>query len=343
MVSALEASANLHLKPILENLKDTQLYGIFDKSFGKPLYPSSDFGIMGFIDALGKIRLAKQAIKKMAQMSFYVDTVLLMDSPAFNIPLAKAIKKINPNARIIYYILPQVWAWKAKRVPIIEANCDYLASILPFEQKFYTKSTYVGHPLLDELHTKKDASKTYNTIAFLPGSRKSEIKKLMPIFREVKKSLQTSCLLVVPSFFKGQNLEEIYGDISGFALSYSTEESLSQSDFAFICSGTATLEAALIGTPFVLAYKAKWLDYFIAKNFVKLSYVGLANIILTLSGKEALHRELLQEEVSAQNLLQAYKNHKKEKFAQKSKELQGLLKHGAARNVANIIKNSPII
>ena len=92
LISALEPSANLHLEPILNALDSCEVYGIFDERFGKPLLPSRAFSIMGFLDAIPKISKAKWAIKKMAQMSFFVDKVLLIDSPAFNLPLAKAIK-----------------------------------------------------------------------------------------------------------------------------------------------------------------------------------------------------------------------------------------------------------
>lgn len=340
MVSALEASANLHLRPILKELEDVELYGICDESLGKPLYPTSSFNVMGFVDVLSKISLAKKAIKKMALMSFEMDVVLLIDSPAFNIPLAKAIKKLNPNVKIIYYILPQVWAWKAKRVKKVEKYCDYLASILPFEQKFYSKATYVGHPLLDEIRVENKKTQPAQTVAFLAGSRKGEIKKLMPYFREVAKQLKTNNILVIPAFLKNENLEEIYGDMSRFEISYETQEALSKSDFAYICSGTATLESALIGTPFVLVYKAKWLDYWIAKTFVKLSYVGLANIIFDFASKEPLHVELLQNDVNTQNLLHVYKSIDVEKFKNGSKQLKNILQNGAAKNVSNMIQKT---
>lgn len=340
MVSALETSANLHLKPILKELEDVDLYGIYDESLGEPLYPTSSFNVMGFIDVVSKISLAKKAINQMALMSFEVDTVLLIDSPAFNLPLAKAIKKINPSVKIVYYILPQVWAWKAKRVKKVEKYCDYLASILPFEKQFYSKATYVGHPLLDEIQVENKKTQTTQTVAFLAGSRKSEIKKLMPYFREVAKQLKTTNVLVVPPFLKNENLEEMYGDVSGFKISYEAQETLSRSDFAYICSGTATLESALIGTPFVLVYKAKWLDYLIAKTFVRLSHVGLANIIFDFASKKPLHVELLQNNVNTKNLLHVYKSIDVEKFKNGSKQLKTILQNGAAKNVASMIQKT---
>ena len=133
LLSALEPSANLHIEPLLRALNDVEIYGIFDEKFGKPLMPSKDFSVMGFVDVLPKIQKARKAIKIMTRMSFFVDKVILIDSPAFNLPLAKAIKKLNPNIEIIYYILPQVWAWKPHRVAQIEKYCTILASVLPFE------------------------------------------------------------------------------------------------------------------------------------------------------------------------------------------------------------------
>ncbi len=338
LISALEPSGNLHIEPILNEIENYELFGIFDKRFGKPLLPSKAFSIMGFVDAIPKIRLAKKAIKEMAQLSLHVDKVILIDSPAFNLPLAKAIKKENPNVKIIYYILPQVWAWKAKRVAKVEKYCDVLASILPFEQQFYNKATYVGHPLLDEISTCKESYKKSDYICYLPGSRKSEIKKLLPIYKEVAKKINKKNILVIPPHFDKKQIEEIYGDISAFEISTNAHESFLKSEFAFVCSGTATLEASLIGVPLVLAYKAKAIDAFIARRFVKLKHVGLANIICDFENLESLHVELLQDDVTSENLLNEYENIDREKFFQNSQKLHNILKHGSKNEMIKLIK-----
>ena len=337
LVSSLEPSANLHLEPILQGLGEYELFGIFDEKFGKPYLPSSAFSIMGFLDVIPKIKKAKKAIKELVKLSFEVDTVLLIDSPAFNLPLAKAIKEQNPKVKIIYYILPQVWAWKAKRVAKVEKYCDVLASVLPFESQFYNRSTYVGHPLLDEIREFKKEYEDTGVISYLPGSRKSEIKKLMPIFRELQKKIEKKALLVVPPFFSDTQIDEIYGDISGFELSRDTKEAFLKSEFAFVCSGTATLEAALIGVPFVLAYKAKKFDYMVAKRFVKLKHVGLANILLDFSGFKPLHVELLQDEVTSDNLLEEYEKIDKKSFFENSLKIREILKNGSLNNILDII------
>jgi len=337
LVSILEPSGNLHFEPILNALESCELFGIFDERFGKPLLPSRAFSIMGFVDAIPKIRLAKKAIKDMAQLSLHVDKVILIDSPAFNLPLARAIKEINPDVKIIYYILPQVWAWKAKRVAKVEKYCDVLASILPFEQEFYNRAKYVGHPLLDEIPKFKNTYEDTGYIAYLPGSRKSEIKKLMPIYKEVAKKINKNNILVIPPHFSSQEIKEIYGDIKEFDISRDTYGTFLKSEFAFVCSGTATLEAALIGVPLVLAYKAKSFDAFIARMFVKLKHVGLANIIFDFARMEPLHVELLQEDVTSENLLEEYRYMDRELYFENSKKLHAILKHGSKNEMIKLI------
>jgi len=340
LISALEPSANLHLEPILDRLEDFSIKGIFDPKFADPLYPSSDFSVMGFVDVIGKIRMAKRAIKEMVELSFECESVLLIDSPAFNLPLAKAIKEKNPTVKIIYYILPQVWAWKRKRVAKVERYCDDLASILPFESRYYNKSEYVGHPLLDEIKEFKQSVSNSGKVVFMPGSRRSEISSLMRIYKEVAKELKERKIVVIPRHFSKEQIDELYGDLSDFEVTNDASKALYEADFAFVCSGTATLEASLIGTPLVLSYKAKKIDYFIAKRFVKLKYIGLSNIILDFEGEEPIHSEYLQEDVTKNNLLREYRELDREKFLEKSKKLRTILKHGSAKRVAELCYNN---
>ncbi|NPA82832.1 MAG: DUF354 domain-containing protein, partial [Epsilonproteobacteria bacterium] len=161
---------------------------------------------------------------------------------------------------------------------------------------------------------------------------------LMPIFKDVAKELKEEKILVVPKHFTQKEIQEFYGNIEDFKIIQDTQQALYESDFAFICSGTATLEAALIGTPFVLVYKAKAIDYFIAKRFVKLKYAGLANIILDFYDKEPLHRELFQNDVNKKALLKAYKEADREKFIKNSYILKEILSHGSKDNIKKLLK-----
>jgi len=367
LISCLEPSANLHFKGVFEHLKKLdpacEICGIFDEKFGSPIYKSSEFSAMGFIEILPLILKAKRAMAQMTRLATECDRVLLIDSPAFNLPLARAIKESGARAEISYYILPQIWAWKPHRAEKLKKFCDNLLSIWPFEAKFFgadcegdkdavpkedpahpseqrdksAKYSFVGHPLLDEIKFQKTSYEKQGKIAFMPGSRRAEISRLMPIFRTLAPKFENSeRVLIIPPHLMDQR-DEIYGSLDGFSIANDTPATLKDCDFAFICSGTATLEAALIGTPFVLCYKAKAFDVWLARKLVKLKHVGLANIIFDFLGEELLHEELLQSEVSAQNLLAAYERCDAAKFKLASKKLRDYLKFGSSENVAKIL------
>lgn len=444
LISCLEPSANLHFKEVFEHLKKLdpayEICGIFDEKLGSPIYKSSEFSAMGFIEILPLILKAKRAVAQMTRLAAECDRVLLIDSPAFNLPLARAIKESGARAEISYYILPQVWAWKPHRTEKLKAFCDNLLSVWPFEAKFFgancegdkgavpqeakskeaapkehaarseqnftspnsapdfadqnskaqnsgnfcernsetensnepnftrqgfsqnfasqssdepcsaqnsaalnlaaqsrARYFFVGHPLLDEIKFQKTSYEKQGKIAFMPGSRRAEISRLMPIFRALAPKFENSeRVLIIPPHLMDQR-DEIYGSLDGFSIANDTPATLKDCDFAFICSGTATLEAALIGTPFVLCYKAKAFDVWLARKLVKLKHVGLANIIFDFLGEEPLHEELLQSEVSAQNLLAAYERCDAAKFKLASKKLRDYLKLGSSENVAKIL------
>lgn len=344
LVCAMEASSNIHLKELKKYLSDdVELLGVFDKELGNPLYDLTALAIMGIVDALKKLRFFFKLRDELVALAASCDKVLLMDSSGFNLPLAKKLRETYPDKEIIYYILPQAWAWKKGRVAKLEKYCTKLCSIIPFESEMYSdknKITYVGHPLLDEIKNFKEELSNTNKIAFMPGSRKTEITNLMPIFKElIKKIPNKEYILIIPAKFDDDYIKKIYGDISQFSISKNTHKTLQEAEYAFICSGTATLEAGLIGTPFTLSYIAKKLDFFIGRMFVKLNYVGLANIFFDKMGKTALHNEFLQNEVSVENLFLDYTNMDKKLFFDNSKILRDYLKNGSSRNVAEIIKN----
>jgi len=319
LVSALEPSANLHLENLLLQIKDVELRGIFDEKFGVPLISPKEFGIMGFVDAIKKLFAAKKAINALVKEAAECDKVLLIDAPAFNLPLAKAIKKAYPNKKIIYYILPKVWAWKKGRIAAIERYTDAQAYIFPFEKEFWAHGVFVGNPLMDEITDKKNAPTGSNITAFLPGSRRAEITKLMPVFRGVASKIDGIKILAIPSFFDDDKIAELYGNTSGFEIVRDAKYALLQASKAVVCSGTATLEASIIGTPTLLVYIAKPIDYWIAKRFVtNLQHVGLANIIADFEKADEIHTELLQDEVTADRILNELTMMDEAKFLKKS-------------------------
>jgi len=342
LVSAFEHSANVHLKALVKEFKgDVELCGVFDPALGTPIIDLRALAIMGIVDALKKLPFFLGLSKQMLSLVPDVDKVLLIDSSGFNLPLAKKIKKQYPDKEIIYYILPQAWAWKKKRIPVLARTIDHLASILPFEPAYYPEGApieYVGHPLLDEIPKLKEQRSLGNRIAFMPGSRKSEIERLMPHYIALQKALQCDATLIVPEHFK-ERIDELYGDVSAFTIAYDPHKTLYESDFAFICSGTATLEAVLIGTPFVLGYIAKKVDFFIGTRLLNIEYIGLGNIMFDQFEHRAMHPELWQNEVSVKNLLRAYHDLDQDKFFEDALKLRGYLKHGSSKRVAQIIED----
>jgi len=343
LVSALEHSANVHLKSLKKELSDdVEFIGIFDSELGTPIIDLRSLAIMGFVDAIKKLRFFFKLNAQMVDLAKDADKILLIDSSGFNLPLAKKIKKRYPNKEIIYYILPQAWAWKKKRIPVLEKTIDHLASILPFEKAYYSDNapiSYVGHPLLDTIKEfKNELNSNVKKIAFMPGSRKGEIKKLMLIFQELVKELEVEAIIIIPKHFTKEEIKELYGNLSSFCIANDAHKTLYEVDFAFICSGTATLESALIGTPFILSYIAKPLDYFIASNLIKLSHIGLSNIMFTQFNDRDLHPEFIQENVTVSNLIKAFNQFDRERFLEDSKQLREYLKYGSSKNIASIIE-----
>ena len=343
LVSAFEHSANVHLEAVTKEFSgDVELVGVFNPRLGKPIIDLRALAVMGIVDALKKLPFFLKLSKQMLELVPEVDKVLLIDSSGFNLPLAKKIKKKYPDKEIIYYILPQAWAWKKKRIPVLAETIDHLASILPFEPSYYPDNApieYVGHPLLDEIPRLKEKRSTGKKIAFMPGSRKHEITTLMPHYIALQKELDCEATLIIPEHFK-EKVDELYGDVSNFTIAYDAHKTLYESDFAFICSGTATLEASLIGTPFILSFIAKKLDYFIASRLLNVEYIGLGNIMFDKFEHRAMHPELIQDEVTLKNLIHAYTEMDQEKFFDDALHLRGYLKHGSSKRVAQIIEGT---
>ncbi|MGI0440432.1 lipid-A-disaccharide synthase [Helicobacter himalayensis] len=372
-ISALEPSANIHLRPLaleLDKLAGArmtriEIVGIFEKRAfvacenlsANSHYEMSDFAAMGFVDVLKKIFFYKRVNKEMIELASTCDKALLLDSSSFHIPLAKGLKKLEARQaipQIIYYILPQVWAWKSWRAKELEKIFDRLCAILPFEIAFYPNALkegrvrYVGNPLLDELPLKQKAREN-GRILFMPGSRKGEIKRVFPLFVELGRHLRgKQKILALPKHFENltqEELQNIYGKgIWDFTLSFDSIKELRICEFAFICSGTATLQASILGAPFVLAYRMRALEFHLLRFFVRLKVIGLANILFqALQGERAgkgntrLHKELIQKDLNVENLLEIYKNFDFKDFATHCTKLREYLKNGSSHCVAEIL------
>ncbi|MFA7254968.1 MAG: lipid-A-disaccharide synthase [Candidatus Omnitrophota bacterium] len=224
------------------------------------------------------------------------DAIILIDSPAFNLRLAKKLPKAAP---VLYYISPQLWAWGKRRIHIVRKHIQEMLVILPFEKDFYEEEgvavKFVGHPLLDAipelpeaaiLRAKIGITPKQKAIGLFSGSREKEVKRILPIMLRAAAYLQKD--LPETAFFlsKSANVPSVvYDEIvaaSGVKVTCPAVpfyELVKAMDFAYVASGTATLETALIGTPFFLLYKASWSTYLLGKHLIKVPYLGLVNLL----------------------------------------------------------------
>jgi lipid-A-disaccharide synthase len=330
-----------------------------------------DLAFMGFIEVIKNLRTIFKNIDfcKKDIVDNKPDVLILIDYPGFNLRIAKWAKQqrlfAESGVKIIYYISPQVWAWKESRVKGIKENVDKMLVILPFEKEFYKKWNYeveyVGHPLVEvveEFRIRSLESEIKNRvpiipnfklpvtnsfiIALLPGSRQQEILKKLPIMLQVTKYFPNYQFVVA----KAPGLEENfynyllapYKNVS--AVVNKTYELLAQSKAALVTSGTATLETALFAVPQVICYKGNTISYKIAKALVKIKYIGLVNLIMD---KEVV-KELIQDKLTVENLKtaldQLLTNEKKQlQLQQDYLSLKNLLSKGghASANAAKSI------
>ncbi|MDD5226731.1 MAG: lipid-A-disaccharide synthase [Candidatus Omnitrophica bacterium] len=224
------------------------------------------------------------------------DAVILIDSPAFNLRLAKKISSIAP---VLYYISPQLWAWGKRRIHIVKKHIREMLVILPFEKDFYEEEgvavKFVGHPLLDAIPELPEAAVLRARIGVTPGqkaiglfsgSREKEVKRILPVMLRAAEYLRKDFPEAVFFISKSSNVRpEVYDELlQGLSLkvecpSVPFYELVKAMDFAYVASGTATLETALIGTPFFLLYKASLSTYLLGKHLIKVPYLGLVNLL----------------------------------------------------------------
>lgn len=269
-----------------------------------------DLAFMGFTEVLMNLRtiFRNLAFCKEDILQNRPDTLILIDYPGFNLRIARWAKE--QGIKVIYYISPQVWAWKENRVKMMKQTIDKMLVILPFEKEYYKnkwnwKVDYVGHPLVEVIENHKIHNKGVQlsgkpVVALLPGSRKQEILKKLPIMLEVSRSFPGYQFIVA----KAPGVEEVFYDelLKPYSnvsyVSNQTYDLLLQSKAALVTSGTATLETALFGVPEVVCYKGSYLSYQIGKRLVKVKFISLVNLIMN----KLVVRELIQNDLTAVNL-----------------------------------------
>jgi lipid-A-disaccharide synthase len=306
-----------------------------------------DLAFMGFVEVaknLGEIIKNIQFCKQDITSSV-PDVIILIDYPGFNLRIAKWAKE--KGFKICYFISPQIWAWNQKRVHKIKKSVDQMFVILPFEKEFYRKFgmdvNYVGHPLIDiiPIQKMKLIAEANKLIAVLPGSRKQEIKHILPslcpLFQAYPKmQFRIAAAPNIPVSFYTKHLGQLFDHVQ--VVDGQTYQLLSKADAAITASGTATLETALYNVPQIVCYKGNPLSYRIAKMLIKVSYISLVNLVVD----KPLVRELIQNDLNEQNLIDAFNSLfdrlEREKILSGYSELRNKLgQGGAAKRTAQCI------
>lgn len=313
-----EASGDLHGSNLVKQLltKDVRAQircwgGDLMEAAGATLVKHyRELAFMGFAEVVKNLPTILKNIKfcKEDISNYNPDVLVLIDYPGFNLRIAEWAKQ--QGFTVVYYISPQVWAWKESRVKKMKQCIDLMLCILPFEKDYYKNRwnwdvEYVGHPLVEVIEEKTmsqpPSSTEKNTIALLPGSRKQEINKKLPVMLEVAKSFPQYEFVVAKA--PGQE-DEFYAPMLAAYQNVSsvrnqTYDLLLRSKAALVTSGTATLETALFGVPEVVCYKGSNISYQIAKRLIKIKYISLVNLIMD---KEVV-KELIQHELTTSNLV----------------------------------------
>jgi lipid-A-disaccharide synthase len=358
-----EASGDLHGSNLIKEIKkldasaDIRCWG-GDKmeATGATLVKHyKDLAFMGFAEVVKNLPVILKNFKfcKEDIDSFKPDAVVLINYSAFNLRMSKWTHE--KKYKTIFYISPQVWAWKESRVKTIKKYVDKMIVILPFEKQFYKERDYeveyVGHPLVEVVENFKkvhpEIIQSSNIVALLPGSRRQEITTKLPIMLEASKNFPEYSFVVA----KAPSVEDAFYEpfLSDYTnvkvVANETYALLMKARAALVTSGTATLETALFGVPEIVCYKASAVSYEIARRLVKLKYICLVNLIMN---KEVV-KELIQNQLTAANITKElrailFDTLKREKIQFDYQQLKNLLSEGgnasanAAKSIYDFIK-----
>ena len=360
-----ESSGDLHGSLLMEQMQLMAPQTIFEGIGGKLMLKRglqsfvdiNKMNVMGFVEVLKKYSFFKSIQRHALQIikKGDFDGIILIDYPGFNLRLAKKIKNLYPNLPIHYYISPQIWAWKEERIKIIKNCVDQMIVIFSFEKDWYAKrgvcSQFVGHPFLDiyknidksAVRLKLGLSNNKRSLTLFPGSRMQEVQNHLPIMLDAIKDRFFDNFEILLG--KGRDISN--SQLSSFDLSKVTivkgnpEDALIASNFAWVGSGTSTLQSVVFNTPFILIYKTSPISWFLMKNFVKIKYAGMPNIILD----KPLIPELLQENLTSEKIITETKqffnntNYRNVLFDGYKKIIKELGEPGASLRAADLIIN----
>jgi lipid-A-disaccharide synthase len=304
-----EESGDIHASVLVRQLKirfpEIEISGIGGRHMRDAgadlIYDLADYGVTGFTEVFPYLRILRKAfiaIKRHLKKQ-RPDLLILVDYPGFNLRLAKYAKR-KLGIKIIYYISPQIWAWKGNRIHVIKECIDKMAVILPFEKTIYEKAgvpvRFVGHPLVEKmssmtqsLATRKELQLPHHKtiIALLPGSRSNEIEKHMPILQKTALLLNkqiTNLHFVIPiaGTINPQKIKPYFlnTELSFSCIQGKSIDCMASADFVIVASGTASLECALLEKPMCIIYKSSLLTYMLVMSMIRVKFLGLCNLLV---------------------------------------------------------------
>ncbi len=303
-----------------------------------------ELAFMGFAEVVANARTINRNFKqcKEQMLEFDPDAIIFIDYPGFNLRMAAWAQKLR--AKKYYYVSPQVWAWKKSRVAKLKKYIDKLFVILPFEKDFFAKQgfevEFPGHPLIEEIEQFKNANpanhQEQKIIALLPGSRKQEISRMLPVMVELSQLIPEYRFIVAESSHVPESFYKAFYKPSTLSTREGSYSLLQKSKAAIVSSGTATLETALFKVPQVVVYKLHPISYWMAKRLIKVPYISLVNLILD----KPVVRELIQGDCNA-SLIKSHLDelllNPESQIADYKQLAQVLKNNNASSNVANYI------
>lgn len=359
-----EASGDLHASNLMKAILQKDINSKFrfwggdlmEKVVGeKPVKHYKELAFMGFLEVAMNIRTILKNIKLCKEdiQNYQPDVLILVDYPGFNLRITEFAKSIG--IKVVYYISPQLWAWKEGRVETIKKYVDEMLVILPFEKSFYKKhqveAHFVGHPLLDaisdlpEISTenfkKANGLNDKEIIALLPGSREQEVEKMLSLMLSVRDSFKNYQFVIAGAPSLPKEFYQKFVDDDVHFVSNKTYDLLRCSRAALVTSGTATLETALLNVPEIVCYRTSTISYEIGKRVVKnIKFISLVNLIMD----REIVKELIQKELNTENLVaelhKILEGQKREEMLKNYELLREKLGgKGASENAAEIIVN----
>lgn len=322
MIVAGEASGDIYgadlIAKAMKLAPDLQFFGIggarMREAGARTLVDSSDMAVVGLVEVIKHFDVISAAFRKLKKIILNdpPDLLILIDYPGFNLRLAKIAKKAG--VKVLYYISPQIWAWRRGRVKKIARLVDHMAVILPFEAPFYEQAgvpvTFVGHPMLDLVNVtleRSAAATSFNLdpsrkiVGLFPGSRRNEIERLLPVIISAAGKLKErfpdiQFVLPLASTLQDEDIVPLLAaaNLDVIMTRDRIHDMIRACDAVISVSGTVTLEIALVGTPMVIIYRLAPLTYQLAKRLVKVPNIGLCNIV----AGETVVRELIQEQAN---------------------------------------------